>query len=181
MRALHTVERGFDGTIEDAINSDTIGEAVEGGLRRRPVGTNTVAPEPAGRGQFEDTGKSPVIGQEQKALGIDVEPSNGDHAGHFRRQSVEHGAAARRIAGSGHQSAPLVIEPQPRPLPLLQGRAVDFDSVRRADIDRRRGQDRAIEHDPAGGDPLFRLTARTKPGPRQNLGDALAIPLGWLG
>ena len=57
---------------------------------------------------------------------------------------------------------------------VRQRLAVDRDAVRRRDIERRRGDDRAIDGDAAGRDPGLGLAARRKPGARDHLGDALA-------
>src|SRR5713226_4356079 len=93
------------------------------------------------------------------------------------RQPVENGGPAFRVARAGHEPARLVMEEEPRALPLGQRLAVDLDAVRRAHVEGRRGDLFAVDLDPAGKNPLLRLAARAQPRPCDPLGDALALLL----
>ena len=73
-----------------------------------------------------------------------------------------------------HQPARLVVTEQPRPLAPRQRLAVNRDAVGRRDVERGRGNHRAIDGDAPGGDPGFRLAPRGKSGAGHHLGDALA-------
>src|SRR5690606_28561320 len=53
--------------------------------------------------------------------------------------------------------------------------AVDLDAIARADIDRRRVENLAVEGDAAGGDHLLGVAARGDAGARQTAGDALVL------
>jgi hypothetical protein len=66
-----------------------------------------------------------------------------------------------------------VVAPQSRRLDVRQRLVVDQDDVGVVDVDRRRGQHRAVDLDPAVGDPAFGVAARAQAGARQALGDAL--------
>ncbi len=74
----------------------------------------------------------------------------------------------------GHEAFRLVIEEQPRALALRQRRAVDQHRVVRRHVERRRGDDAAVDADPALPDPLLGIAARAEPRPRHQLGDAIA-------
>ena len=76
-------------------------------------------------------------------------------------------------AAGGDEPDRLVEQEQPRALLLRQRLAVDADAVARGHVERRRGNLRAVDRDPAGGDPGLRLPARGEPDPRHHLGDAL--------
>ena len=172
--ALAAVERRLDRAVEDAVDGDAVGQRVERLLGDLAVGAHAVAPEPAGRRQFEQARQAAVVGQEQQALGVDVEAADGDDARHLRRQRGEYGRPALRVARGGDQPFRLVIEPQPRALARRQRDAVDGDAVRRADIDGGRGQHAAVDGDAAVGDPAFGVAARAEAGAGDHLGDPLA-------
>ena len=110
------------------------------GLGDGAVGADAVAAEPAGRRQLEDAREAAVVGEEEQALGVDVEAADRDHPRHVRRQGGEDGRPAFRVAGGGDQALRLVVEPEPRALALGQRLAVDGDAVARADVQRRRGR-----------------------------------------
>ena len=75
----------------------------------------------------------------------------------------------------GHKPARLVVEEQPRALALRQRPAIDGDAVVGRDVERGRGNHRAVDGDAAGGDPGLGLAARGKPGACDHLGDAFAL------
>ena len=56
-----------------------------------PMRAHPVAPEPAGARRLEMASERPVGGEQQKALGIDVEPAHRDDPRQLFRQRLEHG------------------------------------------------------------------------------------------
>jgi hypothetical protein len=90
------------------------------------------------------------------------------------RQGREDGRSALRVVVGGHQAVRLVIEKKPRALALRQRLAVDGDAILGGNVERRRGNDLAVDRDPAGYDPGLGLAPRAQAGPRDRLGDALA-------
>ena len=106
--ALDLVDGRLDRAVEDAVDGDAVLQRVERGLRDRAVGADAVAAEPAGRRQFEDAGEAAVIGEEQEALGVDVEAADGDDARQVRRQRGEDRRPAFGVAGGGDQAFRLV-------------------------------------------------------------------------
>ena len=165
---------GLDGAIADAADRDAVAQSVELRLRHRTMGAHAVAPQPAGRRQFQHPRQRAVIGEEQEALGIEVEPADADQARQLFRQILKYRRPAFRVGMRGQQPARLVIKEKPRALGPGQRLAVDADAVGRRDIERRRVDHRAVDGDAAGGDPTLRLAARGEPGAGDYLGDTLA-------
>ena len=113
----------------DAVDGDAGAQFVELRLRHRAVRAHAVAPQPAGRRQFEHARERAVIGEEEEPLGVEVEPADADQAGQILRQALEDGRPALRVGVRGHQPARLVVEKQPRAFALRQRLAVDADAV----------------------------------------------------
>ncbi len=105
--SLHAIEFGLDRPVLDAVHLDALAQPVERRLVDAAMGAHAVAPEPAGRRQGEHAGKAAVIGEQQKAFGVDVEAADGDHPRQVLRQAVEDGRATFRVAGRGHEAAGL--------------------------------------------------------------------------
>ena len=108
---------------------------VERGLVDRAMRAHAVAPEPAGRRQFEHARQAAVVGQQQQALGVDVEPADRDDARQIVGQRVEDRRPAFGIARRRHQPARLVEQEQPRALVRLERLAVDADVVAVDDVE----------------------------------------------
>ena len=174
IRALHAVERRFDRPVMDAVDCYSGAQFVELCLGCRSVRADAVTPQPAGRRQFEHPRQAAIIGEENKPLGIEIEPSNADEAGQMLGQPLEYGRPAARVGVRGHQPARLMVEEEPRAFALRQRLAVDADAVGRGHVARGRCDHRAVDRDAAGGDPLLRLAARGEAGAGDDLGDALA-------
>ena len=130
--ALHLVERGLDRAVAHAVDLDAVLELVERLLRDGAVRAHAVAAHPAGGGQLQVAGERAVVGEQQQALGVEVEPADGDDARQVLGQRVEHGRAALRVAVRGDEALGLVVAPQPRRLGGGQRLAVDQDAVARA-------------------------------------------------
>ena len=138
------------------------------------MGADAIAPQPAGVGQFERARQPAVIGQQQQALGVEIEPADRDQPRQAFRQIVEHRRPPFGVGMGGHQAARLVIHEQPRALARRQRLAVDGDDVVGGDVERRRIDDAAVDGDAALHDPFLGIAARGEAGARHHLGDALA-------
>ena len=187
--ALGAVERGRDGTITDAVEGDAGAQAVEVTLPYAAVRAHAITAQPAGRRQLERARKRAVVGQQQQALGVEVEAADADETRQPRRQGAEDRRTAAGVSVRRQQAARLVVKEEPRALAHGQRLPVDRDAVVGRDIARGRGDDRAVDRHPPGGDPRLGFAARTQPRPRDRLGDALAgrwtlvlpahMPHGW--
>ena len=136
---------GIDRAVFDAVDLDALLQFVELRLRHLAMGADAIAPQPAGIGQFERARQPAVIGQQQQALGVEIEPADRDQPRQALRQIVEHRRPAFGIGMGGHQPARLVKQEQPRALARRQRLAVDGDDVVVGDIERRRIDDAAVD------------------------------------
>ena len=172
--ALFTVERRFDRPIMHARDRDAGAQPVERRLHHAPQSAHAIAPQPAGRRQFEHARQTAVIGEQQQPFGVDVEPADADQPRQILGQRGEDGRASLRVGIRGHQAARLVIAEQPRALAGTQRLAVHRDAVGRRDVERGRGNHRPIDGHAPSGDPGLGLAPRGQPRPRHDLGDAFA-------
>ncbi len=179
--ALEGVDGGLDRAVLHALDLDALLQLVEIGLRDAAACAHPVAAQPAGFREFEMAGQLAVVGQQQQALGVEVEPADGDDARQLRRQLVEDGGAAFGVGVGGDEAARLVVAPEAQRLGHGQGLAVDQDLVARPDVERGCGQQRAVDADAAFGDPTFGLAARAEPGAGHDLGDAHRLGGLWRG
>jgi hypothetical protein len=140
---------------------DAVLELIELRLGDVTMSADAVAPQPAGVRQFQRTGQPAVIGQQQQAFGIEVEPADADKARQTFRQVVEHRGAPLGIVVGRHQAARLMIQKQPRALTLGQRLAVDGHNVVRGDVQRGRVDDAAVHRDAALHDPVLGVAAGT--------------------
>jgi hypothetical protein len=121
----------------------------------------------------DDAGKPAVIGEQQQAFRVDVEPAHRHHAGQVLGQVVEHGGAAFRILRRGHEAARLVVEPQAGALLGGQGLPVHGDRVGGGHVDGGALQHLAVEGHAAFGDQNLRVPTRRDAGAGDHLGDAV--------
>ena len=119
----------FDAAVEHAVDRDAVLQPGQRLFVDLAVDAHAVAPEPAGRRQFEHARQAAIIGQQQQAFGVDVEPADRHQPRQVRRQHVEHGLPALRIAIGGHHAGRLVEQEQPRPLDRRDLDAVELDRV----------------------------------------------------
>ena len=99
--ALRAVERRLDPGVIDAIDRDALAQPVERGLVGLALGAHAIAPQPAGRRQFEHAREAAVVGQQQQPLGVDVEPADADEARRVRpmlAQIIEDGLPPLGVA-----------------------------------------------------------------------------------
>ena len=87
--ALFAVERRFDRAVVHAVDGDAAAQTVERLLRDAAERAHAVAAQPAGRRQFEHARQPAVIGEQQQALGVDVEPADADQPRQVLRQRAE--------------------------------------------------------------------------------------------
>lgn len=87
--ALAAFERCLDRPIFDAVNRDARLQPVEIGLSHLAEEAHAIAPEPSLRGQFQLPREASVIGEEQQAFRVDVQPSDRHHARHVGGQALE--------------------------------------------------------------------------------------------
>ncbi len=170
IRALHAIDGGVDRPVAHAVDADARPQRVEPILRHLAVRAHAVAPQPAGRRQFEHAREPAIVGQEQQPLGIEVEPPDADEARQTLGQRREDGLPAGGIDVAGQEPARLVIEKEPRALALRQRHAINGDVIRGRDVERGRGDHLAIDRDPSGGDPALDRAAGREPGARDHLG-----------
>jgi hypothetical protein len=136
----------------------------------RPVGALDL-----GRGQFEPALQLAVGGEEEQALGIEVEPADRDHARQPRRQPVVDRRATGEVALGGEQAGRLVEPEQAGRGGGPHRIAVDGDPGKRGE-DRRRLVDRdAVQGDAAFLDHPLDLAARGDAGAGEELGEALRL------
>src|SRR5258707_4458730 len=161
--ALVTLERRIDRTVFDAVDLDAVFQFIKLGLRHLAMGTDAIAPQPAGIGQFERARQAAIIGQEQQALWFEIEPTDADQPRQPLRKIVEHRRPSFGVGMGGHQAARLVEQEQTRALARRQRLAVDGDDVVGGDIERRRIAYAAIDRVAALPNPLLTIAARSQP------------------
>src|SRR6478672_280167 len=172
--ALVALQRRIDRTVFDAVDLDAVFQFIKLGLRHLAMGTDPIAPQPAGIRQFERARQAAIIGQEKQAFGVEIEPADADQPRQPLRKIVEYRRPSFGVGMGSHQAARLVEQEQARALARRQRLAVDGDDVVGGDIERRRIDDAAVDRDAALHDPLLGIAARGQPRPRHHLGDALA-------
>src|SRR5690606_22019546 len=102
--ALGALERGFDRAVSNAFALDAVLEGVELGLGDMTIGAHAIAAQPASGRQLEHALEATIIGEQQEALGVDIEAADGHNAGEaFIEQSFENGLATFRVLLGGHE------------------------------------------------------------------------------
>src|SRR5262245_9193281 len=76
--ALVTLQRRLDRTVFDALDLDAVLELVKLRLRDVAMRADAIAAQPAGIRQLERTREATIIGEQQQALGVEVEPADTD-------------------------------------------------------------------------------------------------------
>src|SRR6185312_8846484 len=138
------------------------------------MGTDAIASQPAGVGQFERARQPAIVGQEQKTLGVEIEPADRDQPRQPLRQIVEYRRPAFRVGMGGHQATRLVKHEQAGALARRQRLAVDGHGIVGGDVERRRIDHAAIDRDAALHDPFLGVATRGETGAGHHLGDAFA-------
>src|SRR5437763_4302835 len=130
---LHAIERGIDRAIVDALDRCAAPQAVELLLCDRAMRAHAITPQPSGRRQLQKPRQRAVIGQKQKALGVEIQPPDADQAWQIARQICKDRRSALWVGMRCHQPARLVIEEEPRALARRKRFAIDCDAIRRSD------------------------------------------------
>src|SRR5882724_5229175 len=172
--ALVALQCRVDRAVFDAVDLDAFFQFIELRLRHLAMGADAITPQPAGIGQFERARQPAIIGQQQQAFGVEIEPADRDQPRQAFRQIVEHRRPSFGIGMRGHQPARLVKHEQPGALARRQRLAIDGDGIVGGDIERRRIDHAAVDRDAALHDPFLGVAARGKARPRHHLGNALA-------
>jgi len=168
----------LDRSVANALDRDAVPQSVEPRLLDAPEDPGAITPPPATGGQFQGPGQLAIVGEQEQAFGGDIQAAHGDQARQARRQGVEHRRAAPGVAVCGHQTDGLVIAEEPRRVRRRHDLAVNGQSVRRPDPDRGRGEDFAVQGDPAGGDHALDFAPGGDAGSRERLGDTVAAARG---
>jgi len=184
--AVLWIQHRLDRPVAHAVDAQPLAQVVETGLADQAADAGAITAHDAARRQLHLPRQGAVVGEQEQALGAEVEPAYGDHPPHAFWQALEHRRAPLRVAVGGHQPDRLVVAPEPSRLGRRDRLAVDGEHVGRADLHRRRRQDRAVQADPSGGDQPLDLATRRHAGARQGLGDPLGRGLtgrardGWV-
>ncbi|OHB27485.1 MAG: hypothetical protein A2790_22070 [Phenylobacterium sp. RIFCSPHIGHO2_01_FULL_69_31] len=174
---LGLVQLGLDGPIAHAVDSHALLQRVQLLLGRPAMGAGAIAADDLGRGHLQRAGQLAVVGQQQQALGIDVEAAYRDQPRQAGRQGLEHRRAPVRVLVRGHQAHGLVVAEQARRLGLADHLAVDGDDVAGLHLHRRGVQRAAVDGDAVLRDQPLDVPARADARAGQQLGDAFS-PLG---
>jgi len=142
------------------------------GLSMRPY---PISAQPTGVGQFKDARKAPIIGQQQQALGGNVEPPDRQYTRQRVRQFIEHRRPAFRVAIGRHQPGRLVVEPKACSLGRRQRISIDLNAVGCGDDNCRRCKHASIEAHTPRSNPGFSFTSGTKACAGDPLCDTLAL------
>ena len=157
--ALLAVESRLDPRVVDPVDRDPVAQGVELGLPDGPMGAHAVAAQPAGRGQLQHPREPAVVGEEQQALGVDVEPSDSDDPRQIRRQGVENRRPPLGIASGGDEAADLMEQEQAGALGRGEPLAVDPHVVFVGHIVGGALERLAVDRDAPLGDPGLGLAA----------------------
>jgi hypothetical protein len=171
--ALRAIKHSFDRAIMNVINGHAAPQTVEPVLRNRAMRAHPIAPQPSRRGQFQKPRQRAVVGEQQKAFSVEIEPPDANQARQIARQILENCRPALRIGVRRHQPARLVIEEQTGTLAVRQRFAVDHNTIRSGDIDRGRSDGGAVDRYPTRGNPRFGLPPRGETGARDDFRDTL--------
>ena len=85
---------------------DAVAQRVELRLRDPAVRAHAIAPQPAGRRQFQHAREPAVIGEQQQPFGVEIEPADAD------QRAAGPSAARRRWSGGLRGSAMVVTSPR---------------------------------------------------------------------
>src|SRR5579883_700354 len=173
IRALLALECRLDRAVVDAVDGDAVPQPVQIGLADPAMGADPITPDPAGLRQFQHPGEPAIVGEQQKALGADIEPPDAHEPRQALRQSIEHRRAALRIGVGAHEAGRLVIKEQSRALAARQRLAVNRDAIAHTHVHGRRPDGSAIDGDAARRDPFLGSPSRAQPRPRHHLRDAV--------
>jgi hypothetical protein len=180
--ALHV---GVDIAIAHAVDLDAFDQVFELALRDVAKGARAIGARDAGGGQFKRALQLAIVGEQQQALGVEVEAAHGHHARRIAGQGIAQGVVDRRATGGialgGDQAGGLVEAEDARGRGRRDQLAIDAHAPEVLQ-DRGGGLDQhAVEAHAALGDQALDLAARGDPGAGEQLGDAFAFAFTGIG
>ena len=175
IRALLAVQLDLHRLEFLAVDDSPPTQRVKGQVAGRAVHAHPIAPQPAGRGQFQPALQLAVIGQQQKPFGIEVKAPHAHHPRQVARQGIKDRLAALFVGFRRHEADRLVIQPQPRLLRRVHRLAVDPDLVGGQHVQSGAGDLVAVHRHAAFQDHAFRIAAAGDACAGHGLGDPLAL------
>ena len=157
--------------VANAVDGDAFGERLKRCRVDLPLHTHPVFAAPPGTWKLQMPRQTAVIGQQQEAFGIKVQPTDRQHPRQGVRKPVEDCFTSLLVTVADDQPARLVVAPQARRLTWRKRLSVDRDAVGGADVECGAENRLAIHRHPAIGYPCFGLAARADAGARDVLGD----------
>ena len=126
---LRAFDPGFNGPISHTVNRDALREpgktgGIYGAMHAHPVATLQGI-----RRQFEISRQAAIVGEQQQAFAVQVQPADADHARKVWWQMGKDGRTPFFVARGGHQADGLVIQEQARRFRGRQRSAVHDDLV----------------------------------------------------
>ena len=146
--------------IQPSLNADAATQLVEFGLGDRSMRAHPITSQPSSGRQLQYPRQRAVVGQQQKPLGIEIEPADADEPRPVFGQPLEYRRPSPRVDARGQKAARLVVEEQPRALARRQLFAVDGKLIARGDVAGRRVDDNAVDRNAPCRDPGLRFAAR---------------------
>ncbi len=175
--ALLAFELRLDGAVVHAARAQARSEPVEFRLLDFAIGAHAVTPEPARGRQFEMARKVAVIREEKKALGVEIEPADGNQARQFFRQRFEDCRPPFRVFVARDAALGLVIAPQARRLRLRKGLPVHENRVAGRHVESRAFDRGAVHRNAFFPNQDFGVAARAKPRSSNDFCDLLSASL----
>ena len=172
---LGLVELGLDGAVTDTLDLDPVLQPVQLVLGDAAMGPGAIPADDPGGGLFQGARQTAIIGQQQQALGIEVQSAHGDQPRQTFGQGLEHRRTALGVVVTGHQADGLVIAEQARWFCIAHHGPVHGEDITGVDLDGRGGQDDAIEGDAASRNEAFNLPTGGNSGTGEHLCDTVAL------
>lgn len=114
-------------------------------------------------GMSETLSQLAIIGQDEKALGLRIEPANIEQARQMGREKIEDGVARVGIAARGNKTGRFVQDDVEAALAVHQ-LAIDFDVVALRRLRAEVGANAAVDRDPPRGNQFIAVPPRAKAG-----------------
>ena len=169
------VQYGLDRLVVHAVDRDAFSEFVDLLLCHRAVGAHAIGTLQLVLGQFQCPGQRPIIGQQQQALGRQVEAANGDNARQGFRQFVKDGTATFRILRRRDEAGWLMIAPETGCVGCVNCFAANPDQLATGHLESRGCQLDAIDGHLALFNHALDFTARSNTCAGKVFGDPFAF------
>ena len=169
----------LDPTIAHSIDRDAFDQFVELGLGHVPERAGAVGAAHGVGGQFQRAFERAVIGQQQQALGIEIEATDRHQPGRIFGQCVAQsrvdGRSTLRIAFGRQKAGWLVEGVKLRRFGLGYRFAVDRDTAKAIQLDRRCIERLAVQRDAAVADHALDLAPAGDPRAGEQFGNPVAV------